>query len=199
VQRTMREQQNGHRAVNLWFTGLSGSGKSTLAHAVEQRLHQQGCRSYVLDGDNVRHGLCGDLGFSPEDRAENLRRIGEMVRLFLDAGIITLTAFISPMARDRDHIHRLLGADFLEIYCRCPLEVCEQRDVKGLYRKARAGIIRNYTGISSPYEVPRSPDLVLDTARQSLDACVEQVLQLLVLRGVLPLDGTSPAASVRPG
>ncbi len=181
----MREQQNGHRAVNLWFTGLSGAGKSTLAQAVEEVLHRHGCRSYVLDGDNVRHGLCGDLGFSPEDRTENLRRIGEMVRLFLDAGIITLTAFISPMARDRDHIRRLLGADFLEIYCRCPLKICEQRDVKGLYRKARAGIIRNYTGISAPYEVPSSPDLILDTARQSLDACVAQILHLLRQRGVL--------------
>ena len=152
VTRSRREALNGHRSVNLWFTGLSGSGKSTLAHAVEERLHLAGCRTYVFDGDNVRHGLCGDLGFSLADRAENLRRIAEMVRLFLDAGIISLTAFISPLALDRQQVREIIGPDdFIEIYCNCPLAVCEQRDVKGLYKKAREGRIKDYTGISSPY------------------------------------------------
>ncbi len=138
IAREHREQQNGHRSVVLWFTGLSGSGKSTLAHAVEERLHLSDCRTFVLDGDNVRHGLCSDLGFSRADREENIRRIGEMTRLFMEAGIIVLTAFISPFRADRERVRRLVGEDgFLEIYCRCPLDVCEQRDVKGLYRRAR--------------------------------------------------------------
>ncbi|MEN8190983.1 MAG: adenylyl-sulfate kinase, partial [Thermodesulfobacteriota bacterium] len=159
VSRPRRETLNGHMSINLWFTGLSGSGKSTLAHAVEERLHLMGCRTYVFDGDNVRHGLCGDLGFSLEDRSENMRRVAEMVKLFLDSGVISLTAFISPLKSDRNQVREIIGPEnLIEVYCNCPLETCEQRDVKGLYKKARAGEIKNYTGISSPYEVPEDPD-----------------------------------------
>lgn len=184
VTRTRREILNNHKAVSLWFTGLSGSGKSTIAHAVEEELHRMGCRTFVFDGDNVRHGLCSDLSFSEEDRSENIRRIGEMVDLFLQAGVIALTAFISPLERDRERARKIIGADrFLEIHCACPLEICEQRDVKGLYKKARSGIIKNYTGISSPYEVPKTPDLRLDSGQTPLAMCVEQVIGLLRDRG----------------
>ncbi|NPA95761.1 MAG: adenylyl-sulfate kinase [Thermodesulfobacteria bacterium] len=186
VTRARRETLNGHRSINLWFTGLSGSGKSTLAHAVEERLHLMGCRTYVFDGDNVRHGLCSDLGFSREDRAENLRRIAEMVKLFLDAGVISLTAFISPLKEDRERVKNIIGPeDVIEIYCNCPLEVCEQRDVKGLYKKAREGKIKNYTGISAPYEEPENPDIVLHTAYQPIDECIETIVKELVRRGVI--------------
>lgn len=185
VTRMRREQANGHRSAVLWFTGLSGAGKSTIAHATEENLHQLGCRTYVLDGDNVRHGLCGDLGFSIEDRHENIRRIGEMARLFVDAGIITLTAFISPLRTDRERVRHLAGEDFIEIYCRCPIEVCEERDVKGLYKKARAGEIRDFTGISSPYEEPENPELVIDSSRLTIEESVRQVLSLLNARGVV--------------
>ncbi|MCG8049282.1 MAG: adenylyl-sulfate kinase, partial [Candidatus Thiodiazotropha endolucinida] len=154
VTRERREKMNLHRAKLLWFTGLSGTGKSTLAHALEERLHQRGCRTYVFDGDNVRHGLCRDLGFGIEDRTENIRRIGEMSKLFVDAGVIALTAFISPIRQDRDNVRRLFQTDdFIEVYVKASLETCESRDVKGLYKKARAGVIPNFTGISSPYEI----------------------------------------------
>jgi len=180
VTRARREILNNHKAVNLWFTGLSGSGKSTLAHAVEERLHQLGCRTFVFDGDNVRHGLCADLGFSVEDRSENIRRIGEMVNLFLQAGVIALTAFISPLKQDREKVREIIGADnFLEIHCACSLEICEERDVKGLYKKARAGIIKNYTGISSPYEAPENPALRLNSGDTPLEECVDKILHLL--------------------
>ena len=186
VTRARREKLNNHKSVAVWFTGLSGSGKSTLAHTVEEALHQLGCRTYVFDGDNVRHGLCADLGFSEEDRRENIRRIGEMVRLFLHSGVIALTAFISPFSRDREVVRQLVTPpDFLEIYCRCPIEVCESRDVKGLYRKARAGEIPEFTGISSPYEEPRDPDLIVDTGEVALEACRESVLNLLARKGVI--------------
>ncbi|MDH4321249.1 MAG: adenylyl-sulfate kinase [Desulfobulbaceae bacterium] len=186
VTQERRERLNGHRAVNLWFTGLSGSGKSTLAHAVEERLHELGCRTFVFDGDNVRHGLCGDLSFSIEDRHENIRRIGEMVNLFLQAGVIALTAFISPMRSDRQRVRDIIGDDaFVEVYCRCPLEVCEERDVKGMYKKARAGEIKNYTGISSPYEEPVHPDLILDSGSRPLEECVEAVIRLLRERKII--------------
>lgn len=186
VTRERRELLNGHRAVNLWFTGLSGSGKSTLAHAVEERLHELNCRTFVFDGDNVRHGLCGDLTFSLDDRHENIRRIGEMVNLFLEAGVISLTAFISPMRSDRQRVRDIIGDDaFVEIYCRCPLEICEARDVKGMYKKARAGEIKNYTGISSPYEEPVQPDLILDSGSRPLEECVEAVIDLLRQRKVI--------------
>ncbi len=186
IKREHRHQQNRHGSAILWFTGLSGAGKSTLAHAVEARLHELGCRTYVLDGDNVRHGLCGDLGFSREDRSENIRRIGEMSKLFIDAGVIVLTAFISPFRADREAVRGMvMPGDFLEIYCQCPVEVCETRDVKGLYQRARAGEVKDFTGISSPYEAPLKPELDVDTANQALEACVEQVLALLRERGEL--------------
>lgn len=186
VTRARREQLNGHRAGVVWFTGLSGAGKSTLAHAVEETLHRRGCRTYVFDGDNVRHGLCADLTFSIEDRKENIRRIGEMTKLFADAGVIALTAFISPLRADRDRVRQLLGDDFVEVYVHCPLEVCEQRDVKGMYAKARQGLIKEFTGISSPYEAPERPELVVDTSAQDLDASVRVVVELLDARGLVP-------------
>lgn len=185
VTRQRREDQSGHKSAIIWFTGLSGSGKSTLAHAVEENLHQVDCRTFVFDGDNVRHGLCSDLGFSEADRIENIRRIGEMSKLFVEAGVIALTAFISPFKADRERIRGLVQeGDFIEIYCKCPLEVCEQRDVKGLYRRARAGEIRNFTGISSPYEAPDNPELVVDTGTTSLEDCAKEVLRLLAAKGI---------------
>lgn len=186
IKREHRQRQNGHASVVLWFTGLSGSGKSTIAHAVEEQLYQMGCRTYVLDGDNVRHGLCGDLGFSTEDRRENIRRIGEMAKLFVDAGLIVLTAFISPFRADRKRVRGILmPGDFLEIYCKCPIEVCEARDVKQLYKRARTGEVPEFTGISSPYEEPLAPDLAIDTAQLSLEQSVNAVMTLLRERGVI--------------
>jgi len=185
VTRERREQRNRHKGAVVWFTGLSGAGKSTIAHSVEERLFQLGCQSYVFDGDNVRHGLCSDLGFSEEDRSENIRRIAEMCNLFVDAGVIALTAFISPLHKDREFVRQLLGNEFIEIYCHCPIEVCEQRDVKGLYKKARAGEIDNFTGISAPYEEPEDPDLVIDTDTLELDESVDKVIELLLNAGVI--------------
>ena len=187
VTREMRESLGGHRGAVLWFTGLSGAGKSTVAHAVEEQLYKRGCRSFVFDGDNVRHGLCSDLGFSSEDRHENLRRIGEMSKLFLEAGIISLTAFISPFRSDRERVRSLVpDGDFIDIYFNSPLEVCELGDVIGLYARARAVEIPNYTGISSPYEEPEKPELELDTAADSLESCVDQVINLLEQRDIIP-------------
>jgi adenylylsulfate kinase len=186
VTRERRETMNGHRSVILWFTGLSGAGKSTLAHAVEEALHRMGCRTFVLDGDNVRHGLCADLGFSNEDRIENIRRVGEISKLFIEAGVIVLTAFISPFQSDRARVRSLVPhGDFLEIYCQCPLEVCEERDVKGMYKRARAGEIKDFTGISSPYEAPADPDLTVATGELDIEASVAKVMQLLRQRGVV--------------
>ncbi len=180
VTRNSREVMHQHKSVILWFTGLSGAGKSTLAHAVEEALHQKDCSTFVLDGDNVRHGLCADLDFSPGSRAENIRRVGEVAKLMLEAGVITLTAFISPYKADRERVRQLVPeGDFIEIYCHCPVEVCEQRDVKGLYAKARKGLIGDFTGISSPYETPAAPELSLDTGSLPLSACVDRVLALL--------------------
>jgi len=180
-----REALFGHRAVALWFTGLSGSGKSTLAHEVERVLHQRGCHTFVLDGDNVRHGLNSDLGFSPQDRIENIRRLAELVRLFTDAGVIVLTAFISPYRADRERARQLLApGDFFEIYCRCSLAVCEQRDPKGLYKKARAGDIPEFTGISAPYEEPLAPEIVVETDQESLAVCAEKIIRILHKAGV---------------
>ena len=176
VTRARREAQNGHRGAIIWFTGLSGAGKSTLAHAVEEHMHQMGCSTFVLDGDNVRHGLCGDLGFSAADRVENIRRVGEVAKLFMEAGVIVLTAFISPFRGDRNKVRAMVQpGEFVEIYCQCPVEVCEQRDTKGLYKKARAGEIGQFTGISSPYEAPDRPELVVNTSERSLQDCVQQV------------------------
>ena len=186
VTHARRETLNGHRSINLWFTGLSGSGKSTLAHALEERLHMMGCRTYVFDGDNVRHGLCSDLGFSEEDRHENLRRIAEMVNLFIDAGVLSLTAFISPLEKDRSMVKQIVGRDnIIEIYCNCPLEICESRDVKGLYKKAREGLIKNYTGVSAPYEPPDNPDIELNTGEQPLNECVMHIIKYLKEMGVI--------------
>lgn len=185
ISRRDREMLNGHRGCVVWFTGLSGAGKSTLAHALERELFHMRCRAFVFDGDNVRHGLCSDLGFSLKDRSENLRRIGEMTKLFVDAGQIALTAFISPMRKDREYVRRLLPlGDFFEIFCDSPIDVCEQRDVKGLYRRARAGEISEFTGISSPYERPENPDLILNTGNETLEVCVAEVLDFLRSRGV---------------
>lgn len=188
VNRERRQNLNSHKSVAIWFTGLSGSGKSTLAHAIEEKLHLNNCRTFVLDGDNVRHGLSRDLGFSVDDRVENIRRIGEVVKLFLEAGIITMTAFISPFRSDRAMVRSLMPhGDFLEIYCRCPLEVCEKRDVKGLYKLARDGKIQEFTGISSPYEPPEKPELIIDTGQQTLEESVHEVMAILKQRGILPL------------
>ena len=185
VTRERREALNRHRSVVVWFTGLSGAGKSTIAHETEERLHRLGCRTYVFDGDNVRHGLCSDLGFSVPDRRENIRRIGEMVKLFIDAGVIALTAFISPYRSDRERVRSLVGKDdFVEVYCRCPLEVCKEQDVKGMYERASRGEIKEFTGISAPYEEPVRPELVLDTHLLSLENCVAQVLESLREHGV---------------
>jgi adenylylsulfate kinase len=186
VTRERRESLNKHRSVILWFTGLSGAGKSTLAHAVEEELFKKGCRTFVFDGDNVRHGLCSDLGFSTEDRVENIRRIGEMTKLFLDAGVIALTAFISPFISDRNRVRSLVpNGDFIEIYCNCSLEVCEARDVKGLYGRAREGVLKNFTGISSPYEVPVTPELIVDTGLLTLEESVIKVLEFLQHREIV--------------
>ncbi|MET0029276.1 MAG: adenylyl-sulfate kinase [Candidatus Thiodiazotropha sp.] len=187
VNRERREKMNKHRAKLLWFTGLSGSGKSTLAHAVEEELYQRGCRTYVFDGDNVRHGLCQDLGFTVEDRTENIRRIAEMAKLFVDAGVIALTAFISPIREDRQRARGLLPhGDFIEVYVDCPLDVCESRDVKGLYKKARAGLIPHFTGISSPYEPPINPEISIKTGDREVEDCVAEIIDALEQRGVIP-------------
>lgn len=186
ITRELRQEQNNHKSVILWFTGLSGSGKSTLAHAVEDQLHKMGCRTFVLDGDNVRHGLCSDLGFSDDDRTENIRRIGEVAKLFLEAGVIVLTAFISPFRADRELARSLVPhGEFLEIFTDASLEVCETRDVKGLYAKARAGIIPQFTGISSPYEEPESPELRVETGALDLETCARQVVEMLCDRGIV--------------
>lgn len=185
VTRERRMGQNTHRSVILWFTGLSGAGKSTLAHCVEETLHQRGCRTFVLDGDNIRHGLCGDLGFSVEDRTENIRRIAEVAKLMMEAGVITLTAFISPFRAEREKAREIFPhGEFIEIFCKCPLEICEQRDVKGLYQKAREGKIKEFTGISSPYEEPVNPELIIDTGTAELDYCAQQVIDYLESRGI---------------
>ena len=180
VTRARRQQQNKHRSLILWFTGLSGSGKSTLAHAVEEKLHQMGCRTFVCDGDNVRHGLNSNLGFSKEDRKENIRRIGEMCKLFIEAGVIALTAFISPFREDRERVRTLVQeGDFIEIFCDCSLEICESRDVKGMYAKARRGEIKEFTGISAPYERPENPEMIIDTEKLSIEKCVEMIIAYL--------------------
>lgn len=208
VTRADREKLAGHRGCVAWFTGLSGSGKSTVANAVDAKLHAAGVRTYVLDGDNVRHGLNatpqllaakhGDafgarfgLGFAPEDRVENIRRVGEVAKLMADAGLVVLTAFVSPYRTDRDAVRETLGGgldaegDFMEVFVDTPLEVCEQRDPKGLYKKARAGEIKHFTGISDPYEAPASPELVLPGGDESVDRLAERVLESLRGHGVI--------------
>ena len=187
VDRAARADKREHRSAILWFTGLSGSGKSTLANAVNAALFERGLGTYVLDGDNVRHGLCKDLGFSDADREENIRRIGEVAKLFLDAGVIVLTAFVSPFRADRDKARDLVEAgDFFEIFCAADLDVCESRDPKGLYAKARSGAIKEFTGISSPYEAPNNPELKIDTGTQDLAESVNVVIKALQDKGVIP-------------
>ena len=175
VTRADREALNGHRGATVWFTGLSGSGKSTIAVAVEKALLARGVRAFVLDGDNIRHGLNKNLGFSPADRTENIRRIGEVAKLFADAGMVALTAFISPYRADRDQARGIMPNDFIEVLVECPLEVCEQRDVKGLYAKARAGEIKEFTGISDPYEPPARAEVVIDTSVTPLADSVARI------------------------
>jgi adenylylsulfate kinase len=189
ITRADRERVLGQKGVTLWFTGLSGSGKSTVAVALEKVLTQQNKLAYRLDGDNIRHGINANLGFSPEDRAENIRRIGEIAKLFVDTGVIVLSSFISPYRKDRDLVRRLhddAGMDFLEVHVDCPLTVLEARDPKGLYKKARAGEIKSFTGIDAPYEPPLSPDLVLKTDEETVESEVDALLDLLQDRGCLP-------------
>ncbi len=181
-----RARLNGHRSFILWFTGLSGSGKSTIAHRLEERLFEIGVRTYVLDGDNVRTGLNKGLGFSAEDREENIRRIGHVAKLFVDAGVVILTAFISPYKKDRTAVRSLVGSDeFVEIYVKCPLEICELRDVKGLYEKARRGVVKQFTGIDDPYEDPEHPEMILETDKVNSEQCVEEILTFLEARGLV--------------
>ncbi|GGI97889.1 putative adenylyl-sulfate kinase [Alicyclobacillus cellulosilyticus] len=197
VSREMRERLAGHRGLCLWLTGMSGAGKSTLANAVEYRLYEMGVRTYLLDGDNIRHGLSRDLGFSERDRAENVRRVAEVARLFVDAGVVVLTALISPYRADREAARALFAPGrFIEVYVRCPLPVCEQRDPKGLYKKARAGLIPNFTGISAPYEPPAHPELVVDTAAWDIGKCVDVVVADLVRRLALA-DASPPGESAQ--
>jgi len=187
VTREDRQRLNGHRGCTVWLTGLSGAGKSTIAVDLEKRLLERGVRTYILDGDNVRHGLNKNLGFSPEDRTENIRRIGEVAKLFTDAGMVALTAFISPYRADRDQVRGLMAAgDFVEVFVDCPVDVCEQRDVKGLYKKARAGEIKEFTGVSAPYEAPLRPELTLDTSAQSVEESAKQILAYLERQGIVP-------------
>lgn len=180
VSRDERNRSNKHRSGVVWFTGLSASGKSTIAHHLEKELFDRGIRSYVLDGDNIRHGINSNLGFSREDRRENLRRIAEVAKLFVDAGIVVLAAFISPYRNDRDFVREIVGTEyFFEVFIECSVEVCEKRDPKGLYKKARAGIIKDYTGVDSPYEKPAHPDLTINTEGLSVEESVSSVLRFL--------------------
>ncbi|WP_439024806.1 adenylyl-sulfate kinase [Bacillus halotolerans] len=186
IQKSDRQSLNGHKSCALWFTGLSGSGKSVLANAVDEKLYHMGIRSYVLDGDNIRYGLNRDLGFRTEDRIENIRRIGEVAKLFVDSGQMILTAFISPFREDRDMVRALFpDGEFLEIYVKCPLQVCEQRDPKGLYKKARNGDIKHFTGIDSPYEAPLSPDLIIESDQTSIADGADLIIKELQHKGII--------------
>ena len=186
VSREDREKLHGHKGAVIWLTGLSASGKSTIAHHLEKMLHERDCSTYVFDGDNVRHGLCGDLSFSAEDRSENIRRIGEMVKLFIDAGIIAITAFISPYRKDRERIRHLVEKErFFEIYVECPIEECARRDPKGIYQKAQQGLIKNFTGISAPYEPPESPELVIRSDREDSMEAAKRVITLIEQRKII--------------
>jgi adenylylsulfate kinase len=181
-----RDERNGYKGVVLWFTGLPSSGKSTLAHQLERSLFERGCNAYVLDGDNIRHRLNKDLSFSPEDRRENIRRIGEVANLFADSGIIVISAFISPYREDREQARALNDPGrFFEVYCKCSLETCEERDPKGLYKRARKGEVKAFTGISAPYEEPEKPEIIIETDKQSLDECVSEILGFLEKEGVM--------------
>jgi len=186
VSREKRENLHGHKGAVIWFTGLSASGKSTIAHHLERLLYEAGCSTYVFDGDNVRHGLCADLSFTPEHRSENIRRIGEMTKLFVDAGVIAVTAFISPYKEDRDSVRRLVGdASFLEIFVQCPPEVCAARDPKGLYERAQRGEIKEFTGVSAPYEEPADPDLTIHSSDEDADTAARRVYDLIKQRHII--------------
>ncbi len=181
ITKDRRDDLNQQRSAIVWFTGLSGSGKTTIANALEQRLHKNTFRTYLLDGDNVRHGLSNDLGFSDNDRTENIRRIGEVSKLFIDAGVIVLATFISPFINDRKFVRNIVNqTEFIEIYIKCPLQLCENRDVKGLYKKARTGEIKHFTGIDSPYEAPENPELTIDTSKLSIDEAVDEIISYLI-------------------
>ncbi len=181
-----RWEYYGYKSCVVWLTGLSASGKSTIANALCQKLHTMNVKSYVLDGDNIRHGLCNDLGFTHEDRKENIRRIGEVGKLFVDAGLVVLTAFISPYREDRNMVRRLMEQGrFIEVHVKCPLNECEARDPKGIYKKARAGAIKEFTGISAPYEEPTCPEVVLETHSMAVDGCVETLLKYFAEKGII--------------
>ncbi|MCP4603608.1 MAG: adenylyl-sulfate kinase [Proteobacteria bacterium] len=181
------EELHGHKGSTIWFTGLSGSGKSTLANAVSRELHTRSVSTIVLDGDNVRHGLTKDLGFTPEDRVENIRRVGEMAKLFTSAGLVNLTAFISPYTSDRKIARDLQPESFIEVYCNADLEICEKRDPKGIYRKVRAGKIKNFTGIDAPYDIPKKPEISVPTGVSSVEECTAIIIDFLKERGILSL------------
>ena len=186
VTRARRSKLNNHNSFILWFTGLSGSGKSTLAHVLEERLFNEGYRTYVLDGDNVRHGLNSNLDFSNDDRRENVRRIGEVSKLMIEAGLIVMTAFISPFKEERDIVRKLIpNGEFIEIYCKASLETCEKRDIKGFYKLAREGKIKNYTGIDSPYEIPENPEIIIDSDKETLEESVSLILTFLKSSGLI--------------
>ena len=188
ISRQNLENLRGHKGMVIWFTGLSGSGKSTLANALNEALHSKKISTYLLDGDNIRHGLCKDLGFSDKDREENIGRIGEVANLFMNAGIVTITAFVSPFESDRENVRKIIGKDFIEIFCAANLDICEIRDTKGLYKKARLGEIKDFTGISSPYEIPNNPEILVDTGLLDLNASVIQIMKYLSQKRLLNLD-----------
>ena len=188
INRQNLESLRGHKGMVLWFTGLSGSGKSTLANALNEALHSKKVSTYLLDGDNIRHGLCRDLGFSDKDREENIRRIGEVANLFMNAGIVTITAFVSPFRSDREKVRKIIGKDFIEIFCAANIDICETRDTKGLYKKARLGEIKDFTGISSPYEIPKAPEIRVDTGSLDLNDSVRQIMKYLSEKKLLDLD-----------
>ena len=182
------ERLRGHRGMVIWFTGLSGSGKSTLANALNEALYAKKISTYLLDGDNIRHGLCKDLGFSDKDREENIRRIGEVANLFMNAGIVAITAFVSPFESDRENVRKIIGKDFIEIFCAANLDICEKRDTKGLYKKARLGQIKDFTGISSPYEIPNNPEIIVDTGSMNINDSVIQIMKYISDKEFLNLD-----------
>lgn len=198
ITRAKRERLSGHRGFTIWFTGLSASGKSTLAVAMEEALYEHCCHAYILDGDNIRHGLNNNLGFSPEDRTENIRRIAEVAKLFRDAGVISLTAFISPYRSDRGSARKLAEAEhdaFIEVFVDCPVGVCEKRDPKGMYQKARAGIIKNFTGISAPYEPPENPEIHLRTDQLTVEECTQTIMGYLIEGNYIPCSPNSMQTS----
>ena len=186
ITKDRRDNLNKQRSSIIWFTGLSGSGKSTIANALEEKLHKLSLRTYLLDGDNVRHGLCNDLGFSENDRKENIRRIGEVSKLFIDAGVMVLATFISPFINDRKFVRNNVNeTEFIEVYIKCPLNTCEGRDVKGLYKKARSGEIKHFTGIDSPYEAPANPEITIDTEKLTVDESVDKIINYLELHAYI--------------